>query len=196
MKRVVGGGLALALLSAGVVVGARPAEAKPQCKAVEGYDVTICVSVTSNDSVQKGRVFQGGEDVFGVVSFGISQTDEECKKDKNGNRPKRKNCKTASGKVGADFITPFSTFDSPFVAFCGVETLGSDGCGGRSLKEGLKYVVGFDSAQGAFAIHKAPGGNIGESKGCVRASTSVSKFVWEAYDSGSSVALVVLDRRG
>jgi len=187
--------IAIILILAGLGLAPTTVDAAPACHANGVSGIFLCVSVTSNGSVQKGRVFQDGEDVYGIVKFGISQTDEQCAKDSRGNRPVRKNCTDSRGRVGSDFITPFSSYSAPRTAFCGVETLGSDGCGGRSLKEGLKYVVGFDSQQGAFAVHKAPGGSIAESHGCIRASTDVAKFIYTAYANGETVTLVVLDNR-
>lgn len=192
LKRI---SVVICTILAGLVAVPAAASAAPKCHANDWSGIVLCISVTSNGSVQKGRVFQDGEDVYGIVSFGISQTDEQCAKDSRGNRPIRKNCSDSRGNPGGDFITPFSSFRNPRTAFCGVETMGSDGCGGRALSEGLKYVVGFDSGQGAFGVHKAPGGNIAESHGCVRASTTVSKFIYTAYADGETVRLVILDNR-
>lgn len=191
LKRI---SVVIGTILAGLVAVPAAASAAPKCHALEDYTVTVCVSVTSNNASQKGRVFQNGEDVYGIVYFAISQTDSDCVKDRNGKLPIRKNCNDSSGNPGGDFITPFSSYSDPFVAFCGKKVIKSSGCGGRAFSKGLLYFVGFDGPQGAFGLHKTPQ-TTSLSHGCVRTSESVSSFVYTAYADGESVALVILDNR-
>ena len=165
--------LAIAVLCLSFFAPAPTAEASPQCKATK-YDITICV-VQTGSSVSSGRIYEGTVDQFGVIAsgFGSSITD------------------TTEGT--GDFITPFSTFRHPFLAFCATAKMTDKGACGRNLKPGLKNVVMFDSAKGAFAIHYYR--SIGESHGCIRTSWDISKYLFDAYQAGKSIALVYLDRR-
>lgn len=181
----------IAALAATTLFPVAAAEAAPrQCYAAEGYDVTVCVVVKDTSGTAKGRVFQAGEDVFGIVNFGVSARDKACKPDADGNPVYWKNC----GDTG-DFITPFSSYDYPWTALCSTSRVPSNGavCGDRKLASGLRNVVVFDSPVGVFAIHRY--GTIGESHGCIRASRTVSSFIYTAHNAGQTVALVVLDRR-
>lgn len=169
MKKIVACLISLSLLT----FAAPPAEAKRMCRAVEGYDVTVCVVISDGTGTAKARIFQSGEDVFGVISVGVS---------------------TTFNKKKGRFPTPLSSFKHPRTPLCTVERVPKSKkvCADRKLAAGLQNVTAFDSEYGVFAVHYYP--TIGESHGCVRMGWDASEFVQLAAETGT-VALVVLDIR-